>query len=130
MGERTELWRVAELPGTDLLRARYVEHRFARHAHEGYAIGVVLAGAEAFTYRGGRHEAPAGSVVVVEPEQVHTGAASSVDGWSYRMLYPPAGLVTELTGARRPPRFDSPVYADAELARRLAGAHELLQGPA
>ena len=128
--ERTALWRVDELPGTDLLRARYVEHRFSRHAHEGYAIGVVLAGVEAFTYRGASHHAPAGSVVVVEPEQIHTGAAATEDGWTYRMLYPPASLVTALSGADGPPHFADAVHADPELARRLANAHHLLESPA
>jgi AraC-like DNA-binding protein len=128
--ERTALWRVDELPGTDLLRARYVDHRFTRHAHEGYAIGVVLAGAEAFSYRGGRHRAPAGSVVVVEPEQVHTGAAAHHEGWTYRMLYPPAPLVAALAGTDAPPRFDSPVHVDPELARLFVRAHRLLETPA
>lgn len=129
-GERASLWRVSELPGTDLLRARYVEHRFTRHAHEGYAIGVVLAGAEAFAYRGERYQAPAGSVVVVEPEQVHTGAATTDAGWTYRMLYPPASLVTALSGAGQPPRFTDPVHPDPDLANRLARAHHLLESPA
>jgi AraC-like DNA-binding protein len=128
--ERTALWRVDELPGTDLLRARYVDHRFTRHAHEGYAIGVVLAGAEAFSYRGGRHRAPAGSVVVVEPEQIHTGSAAAEEGWTYRMLYPPAHLVTALAGTDGPPRFASPVHGDPELAHLFSRAHRLLEIPA
>jgi AraC-like DNA-binding protein len=125
--DRTALWRVDELPGTDLLRARYVDHTFTRHAHEGYAIGVVLAGVEHFSYRGSQHRAPAGAVVVVEPEQVHTGGPGVAEGWAYRMLYPPASLVTELTGTGGPPRFPDAVVYDPALARGLASAHESLE---
>jgi len=125
--DRAALWRVRELPGTDLLRAEYVDHTFSRHAHEGYAIGVVLAGVESFSYRGEQHRAPAGAVVVVEPEQIHTGGPGIQDGWAYRMLYPPAELVTELTGADGPPRFGEAVLNDPALARGLASAHELLE---
>jgi AraC-like DNA-binding protein len=125
--DRAALWRVRELPGTDLLRAQYVDHAFSRHAHEEYAIGVVLAGVEAFAYRGEHHRAPAGAIVVVEPEHVHTGAAGTAAGWEYRMLYPPIELVTELTGAGGPPRFDEAVLDDPALARRLADAHRLLE---
>lgn len=126
-GERAALWRVDELPDTDLLRARYVDHVFTRHTHEGYAIGVIESGAEAFTYRGELHRAPAGSVVVVEPEQVHTGVAVTDAGWAYRMLYPPAELVNALASARETPRFASPVLHDPALAFRLATAHRLLE---
>ena len=125
--EQASLWRVEELPDTDLLRARYIDHTFSRHAHEGYAIGVIEAGAEAFSYRGARHHAPAGSVVVVEPEQVHTGDAASDGGWAYRMLYPPAELVTTLSAARDTPRFAEPVLHDPALARQLSHAHRLLE---
>lgn len=31
-------WSYAELPGLDLLRARYIRHTFPRHSHEGWAF--------------------------------------------------------------------------------------------
>jgi hypothetical protein len=38
-------WRLDGLGGVDLLRADASTHRYARHSHEGYALGVVEAGA-------------------------------------------------------------------------------------
>ena len=34
-------WRVDGLSGVELLRADASTHRYARHSHEGYALGVV-----------------------------------------------------------------------------------------
>jgi AraC-like ligand binding domain len=45
-------WRLEGLDGVDLLRADASTHRYARHCHEGYALGVVEAGAHAFAARG------------------------------------------------------------------------------
>ena len=51
-----------------------------------YAIGVIESGVEEFTYQGVVHRAPAGSVVVIHPGEVHTGYAGTKAGWTYRML--------------------------------------------
>src|SRR5437899_3299767 len=45
-------WRLDGFGGVDLLRADASSHRYARHSHEGYALGVVEAGAHAFAARG------------------------------------------------------------------------------
>ena len=52
-------WRLDNYRGVDLLKADASVHRYARHSHEGYAIGVVESGAHAFTARGGRIDASA-----------------------------------------------------------------------
>ncbi|GAA3445807.1 AraC family transcriptional regulator [Planomonospora venezuelensis] len=119
--EAARFWRSPGLPGVDLLKARYVTHRFTRHVHEEYAIGVILSGVEEFDYRGARHRAGAGAVVLVDPEQVHTGHAGVPDGWAYRMLYPSVRVITEiareLLAGRGTPHFPQTVVSGA------AGAH-------
>jgi AraC-like DNA-binding protein len=130
--ERAVYWRAADLGDLDLLRATFVRHSFARHAHEGYALGVIERGAEAFWYRGARHRAPAGSVVLINPGEVHTGQAAVATGWSYAMLYPEAELLrrvaAELAGRERAiPYFPEPVVHDPTLAAHIRRLHAILE---
>jgi hypothetical protein len=51
-GELARHWRYAELPGVDLLRARYVRKTFVRHTHEHFVIAAIAEGVEVFHHRG------------------------------------------------------------------------------
>jgi AraC-like DNA-binding protein len=126
--EQVKFWREPVLGDLELLRARYVTHTFSRHTHDGYAIGVIESGVEAFTYQGASHQAPAGSIVMVHPGEVHTGHAGVPEGWVYRMLYPEVSLLqkaaVEVGGSHQTvPYFPSPVIHDAELAAQLRRFH-------
>ncbi|WP_223167686.1 AraC family transcriptional regulator [Nonomuraea sp. SYSU D8015] len=125
--EQAHFWRHPAVPETDLLRARYVTHRFSRHVHDGYAIGLIVSGVEEFDYRGTTHRAAAGELVLVNPEAVHTGQAGTPGGWSYRMLYPSidalAGIAAELGAPFGTPHFPEQVVRDDPVAALLAGAH-------
>ncbi|MBD3883744.1 AraC family transcriptional regulator [Phormidium tenue FACHB-886] len=130
--ERVKFWRDPALDNTELLRATYVTHSFSRHTHDGYAIGVIESGVEEFTYRGATRRAPAGSIVIVHPGEVHTGHAGTPEGWQYRMLYPDVPLLqkaaTELQDkAQLIPYFANPVIADPELAGQLRRLHLTLE---
>jgi AraC-like DNA-binding protein len=130
--EQVKFWRDPALGNTEMLRATYITHTFARHTHEGYAIGVIESGVEAFTYRGTYHQAPAGSIVVVHPGEVHTGHAGVPSGWSYRMLYPDAELMqaamAEMTHhAYSLPFFANPVIDDPPLAAQLRRLHMAIE---
>lgn len=131
-GEQVKFWRDPALSNLELLRAKYVTHSFSPHTHEGFAIGVIVDGVEAFTYQGSAHAAPAGSIVVIQPGEVHTGQAGIETGWSYRMLYPDAGLVqhaaSEVAGQQRLiPYFPTPVIQDKQLAECLNRLHIVLE---
>ncbi|KAB8331751.1 AraC family transcriptional regulator [Scytonema tolypothrichoides VB-61278] len=114
-----------------MLRAKYVTHTFSRHTHDGYAIGVIEQGIEEFTYQGAIHRAPAGSIVVIHPGEVHTGHAGTPAGWTYRMLYPEVTLVqkatAELIGQQKLPYFPNPVIQDCQLAAQLRQLHIILE---
>jgi AraC-like DNA-binding protein len=133
--EHAVFWRDGALAGLELLRASYVTHSFVPHAHEGFAIGAIEAGADRFAYRRGVCVAPAGALVLINPAEPHTGAAATPDGWRYRMLYPEATMLqqaaTELTGrARAIPYFRAPVVDDPPLARALLRLHAALEAQA
>ncbi len=130
--ERVKFWRDPGLDNLELLRATYVTHCFAPHAHEGFAIGVVQKGATTTSYRHAHYDMPAGTIIVINPGEIHTGEAASDQGWTYRMLYPKASLLqriaSELAGQPRDvPFFPSPVIDDQALAQRLLKLHRSLE---
>jgi AraC-like DNA-binding protein len=130
--ERTKFWLDPQLGNLEFLHATYVTHTFVPHTHEGFAIGVLERGAEKFTYRGGRHVASEGTIVIINPGEPHTGQAVTPAGWTYRMLYPDASLLqtaaSQLAGqARGIPFFPNPVVADVDLAALFLRTHAALE---
>jgi len=130
--EQTKFWQAQDLGKLDLLRATYITHSFSRHVHYGYAIGVIERGAETFYYRGGNHVALAGSIVVINPGEIHTGQAINENGWTYRMLYPDVSLVQQaaLQVSERwqtIPDFPQPVIWDPPLVPMIRHLHQTLE---
>ncbi len=97
--EHIRMWRLPELPQVELMRARYIHQSFARHSHEGFAVGVIENGALGFFYRGENVVASEGAINLANPDEAHTGQAAHPDGWTYRMFYMPAPALQE--SARR-----------------------------
>jgi AraC-like DNA-binding protein len=109
-------------PPLDLLTARFDRHVYAPHAHAEFTIGVTVGGLEVIAYRGGRIHSGPGSIVVLEPGEMHTGGPASPDGYSYRALYAETSLLADGTLGGLP-HFREPVLHDAELAAALRLAH-------
>ncbi|MBD2090095.1 AraC family transcriptional regulator [Microcoleus sp. FACHB-1515] len=135
--EQVKFWRFAyreidrSPSNIDLLHAHFITHSFDRHIHDTYAIGVIQSGAEAFTYRGEYHVAPAGSIAVINPGEVHTGHAVDGSGWTYRMLYPDVSLLEQTAielGKRNLPYFPVAVLEDRLLAEQILKLHRSLEG--
>lgn len=121
-------------PPLDLLHASLVRRQYAPHMHEEFALGACTGGREVIEYRGERHYAGPGTVVVVEPGEPHTGAPAAPGGFTYRVLYPPTPLLTEPLGellgepGERQPHFPDLVIPDPELAGELRAVHAVLGG--
>jgi len=88
----------AHRPGVELYRAHIVRHAFEPHTHDGFGLGAIEAGVERFRYRGADHLAPADSLVMMNPDELHTGRAETEGGWYYRMAYIEPSVVAEITG--------------------------------
>ncbi|WP_328493601.1 AraC family transcriptional regulator [Streptomyces sp. NBC_00414] len=114
--ERARHWQYAELPGVDLLRARYVQKTFVRHTHENFVIAAISDGVEVFHHGGADQYAGAGALALVNPDTSHTGRAGVPEGWRYGAVYPSPELVAEIaaetTVLRGAPGFMSPVVDD------------------
>ncbi|MWA01433.1 helix-turn-helix domain-containing protein [Actinomadura sp. LD22] len=112
----------------DLLDARIGRRHYAPHAHDEYAIGVCVDGLETMRYRGERLYSAAGSIVVIEPGEAHTGGPADQDGFAYKCLYPTAELVGAAAGWDGGlPHFREPIVDDPVLAGRLRLAHRSLR---
>ena len=86
------------LPGVELYSARIVEHAFAPHVHDAYSLGAIESGVERFRYKGTEHLAPGGTLVMLNPDELHTGQAEVNAGWTYQMLYIAPETLRSLTG--------------------------------
>ena len=76
----------------EVMRAAFGSERFDRHVHDVFSIGLVASGANVFSYRQKTVEAPAGTVCVADPGEVHDGGLSG-QAWSYTNLFAPAEMI-------------------------------------
>lgn len=130
--EQVTFWRESALANTEVLKATYVTHTFSRHSHEEYALGVIEAGVEAFDYLGTAYQAPANSLVIIHPGEVHTGQAAVPEGWQYRMIYPPVSLLQKAAialglPASQVPFFPTPVITNPALVQQFQSFHRALE---
>jgi AraC-like DNA-binding protein len=128
--ESARLWSAHGLGGVELLHARYRRQRFAPHVHEGYVFTVIERGAQRFRHRGAEHLAAAGSMVLINPDELHTGATAVEEGWQYRGFYPTlTQLAPVFTELGRPldaiPAFTTSVLQDAQVSAAFSQLHQL-----
>jgi AraC-like DNA-binding protein len=117
--------------GVELLQARFRTHRYARHSHEAYAIGLTLEGIQSFRCRGAQRHGVPGSILSINPDEMHDGHSGTADGYAYCMFYVTAAtmVATMEDAAERPaaaPVFASPLLNDEDVTRRAARLREVL----
>ncbi|HEV2267979.1 MAG TPA: AraC family transcriptional regulator [Steroidobacteraceae bacterium] len=130
--EWTKYYRIAE--GAAALHARFVGHRYPRHAHEHCVIGIVESGIQSYRYRGAHHVTPAGDLFVVNPDEPHTGEPVTADGYVYRTLCLRTDFLarelSEFCGAACFPYLKGAVLHDLAATQLLRGFHRLLAADA
>ena len=93
----SSFWRDASLP---FIESRSVEDGrrvcYARHSHETFSVGLIDSGAS--TYINGNHQCriEAGTLVLMNPGDVHACNPIQNQPWAYRMLYVDTGWLSEL----------------------------------
>lgn len=120
------------LDGLEVMSARWVEHSFAPHMHDRYAVSLNYGGRGAFDCQNELRDAAPGTCSLIAPGEVHTGHATSRDGWIYRNLYIEGSLMATLLRSLdwQGPldvRFKSPLVRDTVLAARLGRAFDSLK---
>jgi AraC-like DNA-binding protein len=126
-------WSVPLFPGLTALHGTFRDLHFAPHFHEEYAVGVIQAGGQRGRIGPDRDVfMPKGCIVAINPGEVHTGGPADERGWTYRMLYLPAGLVRDIATRQLElrdllPEFPRPVFFDPPLVDRLVVSHQALE---
>ena len=132
MHERSAYWRHPRFQDLGLLEARFTHHHYDRHTHPTYVVALITEGCEHAVVGRGSVVAPAGTILVVNPEEPHDGAPGMEGGWAYRTLYPTARLMTTVAaelGGSGSPMFSNTLIEDPALARSLAIAHAQVNAP-
>ncbi len=79
--------RDSSIQGLELFEARLVRHRFGRHFHDAYTIGLNEGGLGRCLHGSICHSHRPGLFNCINPGEVHTGEAVSDQGWKFRNLY-------------------------------------------
>lgn len=85
--------RLKALDNLEFLHASYLSHKFSKHSHETFSIGLIERGVNQFFCRGRMEAATAGTICVMNPGEVHTGEPGD-GGLVYWNFYPSAELLT------------------------------------
>ena len=90
-------WRDDALP---FIEARSIadgrEVCYSRHAHEHFSIGAITAGRSTYIHEQSQFEVAAGTVVLMNPGDVHACNPIDDQPWSYLMLYVETPWLTDL----------------------------------
>ncbi len=132
--EQAKFWRDPNFEHLEILHATYLTHSFAPHSHGYFVTSIVDRGAGSIWYRGANHVAPAGSLVLLNPDEMHTGQVLGEEGWSYRALYPGMDLLSHVTLALTEQSWNTylyllpnPIIYDTKLASLLHRLHSVLE---
>jgi AraC-like DNA-binding protein len=120
-----------DIYGIEFIHANFVTHRFSRHLHDYFVFGIIEAGRQTFDYRGEKHRTAPGGIIILNPDEPHTGEAAAPTGFGYKAMYPTADLLRLITAeiTDKPnalPFFTQPVIYDPEAAGQLFRLHRLL----
>lgn len=126
-------WRDERLP---FIEARTIADgrkvTYTRHAHEHFSIGAITRGRSYYHYGDQTFQISAGTVVLMNPGDVHACNPIENEHWSYHMLYLDTPWMTDLQHqlgfstdqGYRP--FNTPHTQDTSLYHGLLGVYRLL----
>ncbi len=125
--ETSQFWRHPRFRDLGMLKARFTRHRYQLHTHPTYVVALITHGCERVRIGNESVVAPAGTVLLVNPEVWHDGEAGADQGWAYRTFYPSISLMETISGELgqdRAPLFSQAIVNDADLVQAVAAAHQ------
>ncbi len=129
-GLNTKFWLISEFDNLELFRAEAIHYNYARHSHPGYSIGIIESGVGGNYYQGTTYLAPPQSIILMNPEEAHTGYSAEELPLSYRMLYPSIELMEQIAGEaqiRGTLHFKDAVGQNRVLAKSIFSLHRVLE---
>ncbi|NRB53364.1 MAG: AraC family transcriptional regulator [Saprospiraceae bacterium] len=119
-----------QFEGLELLRASFTTQYFKPHFHEQYALILVEQGKADYSYKGKIRVLDSGSILLLNPYEVHTGKSFNGEPWNFRSLYISQALFhqvhKEFTQKEYYPAFTTAVLQDPTFARLFSRVHEYL----
>lgn len=85
--DNARLWKSEAMDGISLFKACFHNFEYRKHSHDEFAIGVIEKGCQSFSHKGSNHLAPSGSIITVNPDEIHDGRPAGAGGYQYRMVY-------------------------------------------
>ena len=131
--ETAKYWFPTGIDGIECLYGDYYTFAFAPHFHKGFMVGVIERGANVFACRGKEQTASRGDVILLNPEEVHTGRALDEEtGMAVRMLFINPDILRYVQNAVRGRSVQAPAFAktvahDQSVAVELARLHRALE---
>ena len=130
--ESARLWK-SSVSGIELFEARLLTHKFGKHIHDAYTIGLNETGRGQCFHRKEMHQHYPGSFNCINPGEVHTGEAASEQGWGFRNLYVSTGVVEQAIAqldwpANKLPNFSQMVVNDPDLQQTFRQLFHSLDG--
>ncbi|CAH1665158.1 AraC family transcriptional regulator [Chelatococcus asaccharovorans] len=124
--DRVTFWMDPSYDGLQAAAARFRNHCFRPHTHDGLMIGLIDAGSKSFMRERKQFVANPGAISVVNAGDLHTGSRAEGDELKYRALYIPLNLLANLSGSNNldaPPGFQSGIIDDGQLFNALGAMH-------
>jgi AraC-like DNA-binding protein len=97
---KNRLHTLTHLHGIEVFEANGTRQSYGKHAHAGFAIGVITEGVGGYWCRGACHVLPSRTLTLMNPEEPHTGYSVGA-ALGYKMLYVPEEAVRVLLDLRR-----------------------------
>jgi AraC-like DNA-binding protein len=117
--------RVEGFGGLEFLSASTQTHYYPRHWHSTFVVEVVERGVNGVYCEGREYFAPEGSIILINPGEVHTGYPAGGQLLEYRSIYPKPERLSELNRGQMP-FFPDTVIQDHKLAAKLSKLHQAL----
>lgn len=115
-------WAHAALPGAVVVDVPLAKHRFDRHVHDTYSLGVTLQGVQVFNCRGSLHANTPGRVIAFNPDEAHDGQPGASGGFAYRIVHVRPHALESICAGGAAPHFRESTFDDTPLARLFLAA--------
>ncbi|MEX2140582.1 MAG: AraC family transcriptional regulator [Pirellulales bacterium] len=113
----------------EFLRASHRAHAYPRHSHDEFVIAAMTRGIEALRHTRGLDHVSAGSLILLNPGDVHSNHSIDRSGFAYRTAYVSPEVVSRMLSegsqcGMRSPVFQRPVISEPSVYRMILRLHD------
>lgn len=114
----------------ELLKASFTSQSFKPHFHEQFALVLLEKGRVDYSYKDQQRKAESGTLMLLNPYEVHTGKSIDDQPWDFRSMYISQQLFNEvfqeITAANYVPYFSQNMIREEKLLLHYQQLHEYL----